>query len=237
MSNHRGFILSSVECLLEDAVNASRGIMDGITSFAISEYVFQSLFLRMTGFMEQKAKCICWELGSMDYDFRRRYFEQLTNLGEMSTYDSKKFVYINLLKIVSNKFRGFNIETQIDKADVLNHILDTIKHLFEISPLIRYNDRHFHEFVKDYNDVFNIDDFALTENNGSPILMRGKLINVYKGLYEFRNRCAHNVFSYQQNLPSLQTMSESSYCYENYYYRFAILFLIDTVYIDLFRLL
>jgi hypothetical protein len=60
------------------------------------------------------------------------------------------------------------------------------------------------------------------------------LKEIYATLYKYRNVCAHNTQSYQQNLPTLKTLSDENYQYENYFVRFAILTLIDKIFIELY---
>lgn len=55
-------------------------------------------------------------------------------------------------------------------------------------------------------------------------------------MYLHRNRCAHNLSSYQQNRPSLEILSNIDSVYENYYIRFALLIIIDKIMINLYRI-
>ena len=48
MSKHDKFILTPITSVLEEAVVASYGIGKGIESHSISDYIMQSLFLKMT---------------------------------------------------------------------------------------------------------------------------------------------------------------------------------------------
>ena len=59
---------------------------------------------------------------------------------------------------------------------------------------------------------------------------------MYSRMYAHRNRCAHNLMSYQQNLPSLKSLSSADYIYENYYIRFALLIIIDLIITELYRI-
>ena len=58
MRNHTEFILSPITKILDDVVSASSGIGSGIETFSLCDYVMQSVFMKMTGFQEQKMKCI-----------------------------------------------------------------------------------------------------------------------------------------------------------------------------------
>ena len=54
-------------------------------------------------------------------------------------------------------------------------------------------------------------------------------------VYVHRNRCAHNTSSYQQNLPSLSTLASKEILDQNYFYRFALLIIIDEVFLRLYK--
>ena len=231
MRKHSDFIRSDISWLLEDAVNASQGIQSGIGSFAICDYVFQSLFLRMTGYQEQKFKCVCWDMATDNYDFRRDYLQDNGKLGEMSSAESKKYVYQHLLKIVSIHNPSYNPEVDMQKEIFVSKIKNDITHIFAGSLLSTWNLRDYKSFTDVYDDAFKPEYFATT--NGE--LLGGRLITVYDMLYKHRNRCAHNLMSYQQNVPTLKQLAASEFKYENYYIRFAVLMLIDRVIVELYN--
>lgn len=54
-------------------------------------------------------------------------------------------------------------------------------------------------------------------------------------VYKHRNRCAHNLSSFQSNLPTLKTLIDKGFVYDNYYYRFSILLLLDEVFMRLYK--
>ena len=54
-------------------------------------------------------------------------------------------------------------------------------------------------------------------------------------VYKHRNRCAHNLASFQSNMPTLKTLTEEGFVYDNYYYRFSMLLLLDEVYMRLYK--
>ena len=65
--------------------------------------------------------------------------------------------------------------------------------------------------------------------------MRCFLFNINEQLRKERNRCAHNLRSYQQNLPDLLYLSQEDNKYNNYFFYFWILVVIDKVYIELYK--
>ena len=55
-------------------------------------------------------------------------------------------------------------------------------------------------------------------------------------VYAHRNRCAHNLGSYQNNLPTLKTLENEKFVFDNYYFRFSILILLDEIFIRLYKM-
>ena len=87
--NHTDFILAPISDILKDSISASDGIGSGMETFPLSDYVMQSVFLKMTGFQEQKMKCIVWDLATIDYEYRyKRYCTRdcRTNINENYKY-------------------------------------------------------------------------------------------------------------------------------------------------------
>lgn len=54
-------------------------------------------------------------------------------------------------------------------------------------------------------------------------------------VYAQRNRCAHNLVSYQNNLPTLKTLIDKNNRYNNYYLHFSILVLLDEIFVRLYK--
>ena len=54
-------------------------------------------------------------------------------------------------------------------------------------------------------------------------------------VYAHRNRCAHNLVSFQNNLPTLKTLEDEKFVYHNYYFRFSILILLDEIFVRLYK--
>ena len=75
-NNEQGkFILTPIADILQETVNACKGIGQGIETQSLGEYVLQTTFLKMTGAQEQKLKCICWEMATIDYRYRYQFLE------------------------------------------------------------------------------------------------------------------------------------------------------------------
>ncbi len=239
MSKHTDFIQTSMDYLLEDAVNALRGIPHGIGSYAVCDYIFHSLFLKMTGFSEQKAKCICWELATDDYEYRYEYLKSQSKYGEMSDLSSKNRVFNDIVKIIRKSHQGFDPELALDKVRFLADVKEVLQRTFEDTILFQNNNRHYIEFLEGYDELFKQEWVAIVSSQKDKTktytIFSDDLKDAYEGLFRHRNRCAHNLLSYQQNLPSLRKIIDDKYKYENYYIRFALLLIMDRCYVSLFN--
>lgn len=54
-------------------------------------------------------------------------------------------------------------------------------------------------------------------------------------VYVHRNRCAHNLTSFQNNLPTLKTLTSDGFVYDNYFYRVSVLILLDEIFLRLYK--
>ena len=200
MIKHRDFILSSITEILKEVVSANSGIGgDGIETYPLSEYIMQAVFLKMTGFQEQKMKCICWELATDDYEYRYKRYTQKP-LGECSSYDEKKTIYKDLIELIKKHDSKFVVTTQVDKVSIRTTTLFEITSIFSISNFSTWEQSNFEEFIND--DTFVPINQFITQQN----LFENPLQDKYKLLYNHRNKCAHNTQSYQENLPTLKTL-------------------------------
>lgn len=85
MRKHETFILTPIASILKETQFALAPLEGNINNYPLFDYVMQSLFLKMTGFQEQKLKCISWELATDDYALRYERYK-LRPLGECSSY-------------------------------------------------------------------------------------------------------------------------------------------------------
>lgn len=261
-SKHYNFIITPIFNILEESVIACRGIGDGIETQTISEYILQTTFLKMTGASEQKLKCICWELATNDYEYRYQYLNK--NYGECSNYDSKNTIYKDLIKAIikldtsllkdvgtKGKFiLELNKEPK-DSETFTNSICERVRDLVKDSTFSFFSQKGFSYFCSNYNTFFDNKKFAILKKNGnnddgftSYLLANTKdgkhetdeLKKYFESIvYRHRNRCAHNLTSYQENLPTLSTLCEKDYDYNNYFFRFSLLILIDEIFIILYE--
>lgn len=236
--NHNKFILSPVSNILKDVVSASSGIGDGIETYPLCDYVMQSVFLKMTGAQEQKMKCIVWELATNDYDYRYERFTK-SPLGECSNYTEKKIIYNDLIKQIE-KYMGNSFDVNsIDKNNILQKTNKLITDTFLGTNLLIWTQMSFNEYRIIWNDISD-EYFAIKKElllKKDNISSTGKaLFEMYEEhLYKHRNRVAHNTLSYQQNLPTLNTLEKNDYLYNNYFIYFSIIILIDNIIMSLYN--
>ncbi len=228
MGKHTDFILSPVTDILSDLVSANAGIGNGIETYPLSEYIMQSVFLKMTGFQEQKMKCICWELATNDYQYRYDRYTKKT-LGECSTYGDKQDIYKDLVNAIKHIKYDFDPETEINRGELRRSTFTAIRDLLLNSNLSSWTESSFLEFVSN-GAFFTAKQFATKSD-----LLVNVLQDKYKLLYNHRNRCAHNTLSYQENLPTLKTLLSTNFKDDNYFVRFGLLILIDKVFIALYE--
>ncbi len=228
------FILSSILEIIREGVVVSSNIVNGIENYALSEYLLQSVFLKMTGYQEQKLKCICWDIASIDLDFRYKYLNKL-KLSECSSKEDKNTVYTELHDLLL-KYEAFSNDDEIiaflDAKTIAEKTKETIIKYFE-NTLFEYNmEQNFAIFT---NDKFIIDaytNFKYKKNIfPSDNSRKYNILRFYEnGLYRERNRCAHNLRSYQQNLPRLIDIRNEKIVKYNYYNYFHLLSIIDEIY-------
>lgn len=231
MNKQEKFILTPISSVLNDAVLASSGLGYGISVFPVSDYIMQSVFLRMTGFQEQKMKMIAWEMATDDLDFRRSLLYDL-KLGEYSDLKSKNIIFSKLIEGI-DKHSGSYIIDESQKELVISDTLNEIESIFNKTNLSVFSKRSFEYFLQNKNNVLRKNQFCF-QTQGKYKLFESQLVERYEYLYTHRNRVAHNAFSYQHNLQTFSEMKSTDEYAQNYFIWFSILVLIDKIFIILF---
>ena len=167
---------------------------------------------------------ICWEVATLDLLYRYQTLQGRVSYGEFSTLDDKKSVF-SLLKEKTKEYGGeLNLDTK--KAGILDEVKNQMEEAMKDSLIARSFPDEYHRyeiFVKTWKE----DHFAKTNQ-----LLGGNLEKVYDALYKQRNRCAHNTASYQQDMLTLTEMQDSQMLNSNYFSYFAILLLLDKIFIE-----
>ncbi|MEG2340027.1 MAG: hypothetical protein RSB69_04660 [Odoribacter sp.] len=209
--------------------------------------------MKMTGAQEQKMKCICWELATVDFEIRRDLYSSWT-LGECSNLTDKNKVLTVMLKAIVELKEDFDVNNAIDKQAILNETKCDVEHFFKHSSIYGFGEKEYNEYLKIFNEIETeclyyiadsqrvmfkkCDNCSHKTDTNKPLTCTNKksLIFMYDCLYKHRNRCAHNLMSYQQNLPSLKTLNNDDYLYENYFVRFSLLIIIDKIIMTLYKI-
>jgi hypothetical protein len=90
----------------------------------------QSVFLKMTGFQEQKMKCIYWEMATNDYEYRYEFTKN--PLGECSSYTDKNIIYQQLVTQIQKYNSKFDIKKDIDNKKYYKKLFRKLKIYFPI---------------------------------------------------------------------------------------------------------
>ena len=239
MSTHSDFILTPIAYIINDAANSCSLLSNGMSSYPLGEYLLQSIFLKMTGAQEQKFKCVAWELATVDYSYRYELFRE--GLGECSSYKDKNCIFGKLTEY-TNQFQDLSIDynSLLNNAkNDINFVTSKFGQYFGKSQdaytIIKNNTS---KFINDTNNLFNLGCSNPFDDNNIVIASKNKNDdgkNIYGLLWKHRNRCAHNLQSYQDNLPTLSELNKPIYKYYNYLVFMYILLLIDYKLIEYFK--
>ena len=119
------------------------------------------------------------------------------------------------------------------KCQFVRDIIMRLTALLEESPLAVWNHREYLFFKEHWQDVLNGKQLNLTDNE---FLGSGLQMYYQHLVFEHRNRIAHNTASYLKDVPTLDTLADKEYVYKNYFFRFAILLVIDELFVRLFKM-
>lgn len=227
-SIHARFILTPLTSILKEAVQSCSAIGSGIETQPLKEYMMQSVFLKMTGASEQKLKCVCWELATFDYTYRHELFSN--PLGECSSLDDKKKVFRNCVNVIRRLNDRINLPSELfDLSPVdVKAIRSELTDILQDSPFVKWDEKAWENFLEK--------DILIKANKAGALSVdRENATRFYKDVvYRHRNRCAHNLKSYQDNLPTLDTLAKPLYEQEHYYNMFLLLAVIDFVFMNMF---
>lgn len=126
------------------------------------------------------------------------------------------------------------LSSSIRRKARISQLLEQIKSLLENTNPAIWRTAEYISFSGTCQKQIKGCDVAVLKDN-SCCLLSGNLVGLYNDLvYRHRNRMAHNTLSYQRNLPALSTLSDPRYYLQNYFYRFALLIVVDEVFLRLY---
>ena len=145
---HTDFIISDIFDVVDDAIMSTSSIGQNIAHYSLCEYLFQSVFLRLTGYQEQKLKCILWEIASDDLDFRYKYLSGSVKVNECSQLSDKNIVYNILKKTLEDKNHPFLFPDEIEINRQISEIKDNLISKFETSVFRKWLPREYSRFIE-----------------------------------------------------------------------------------------
>lgn len=230
---HTDFIISDIFDVVDDAIMSTSSIGQNIAHYSLCEYLFQSVFLRLTGYQEQKLKCILWEIASDDLDFRYKYLSGSVKVNECSQLSDKNIVYNILKKTLEDKNHPFLFPDEIEINRQISEIKDNLISKFETSVFRKWLPREYSRFIEFSSNIRYKRDgyFTLKSIFGGD----NYLNEAFDKLYRHRNRCAHNLLSYQRNVPKLLDFTKDVDGSDNYFTRILLLCMIDNVFTRMFK--
>jgi len=185
MSKHDKFILMPMNTILKDAILATSGIGNGIETYPLCDYIIQSIFLKMTGYQEQKMKCIAWEIATNDFDYRRKLLNNEDKLGEYSTFEAKNKIYKIIYKQIEKFDLNFKFKDNVYIDDIKKRVkknsFELVKEVFENTNLMVWNQNSYSQFLK--SKIIEEEQYLKDGKN----LLGEKLKNEYEELYNQRN--------------------------------------------------
>ena len=112
---------------------------------------------------------------------------------------------------------------------LFKRIQDKIESVIGHSLIAQWEQHNYQNYIRSWKSLSNY-------KYAQKTLLDSKLKSFFeKHVYIHRNRCAHNLLSFQNNLPTLRTLTDENFVYDNYYFRFSILILIDEVFVRLYK--
>ena len=136
-----------------------------------------------------------------------------------------------MIEIIQKIQPSFEPSTLIDAA-FLNKIQDDIEQLYSTSNLCIWQNREYLFFKSKFRTVLNIRQLNYPIGSDKPYcLFQSALSKRYEELV----CCAHNTLSYQVNKPDFSVLASTDFSYHSYFFRFALIVLIDEIFMVLFR--
>lgn len=235
MSKHEDFILTSMMSIINEAHIALPSIRDGIETRAVCDYILQALFLKLTGFQEQKMKCIAWELATDNYEYRRGKFKNVSQ-SECSAIVDKQHIIYEMVRQCKEADLTYKGPSCAQLTDIISGSKQAIIGLFKNTILESWDQRYVDDF-EHFSSSFTKDKIVGDEAIFTTISkeMKEAKSSLFNYVYIQRNRCAHNTLSYQQNLPNLRRLAEQDFAHNNYCILIFILLVLDQFVVEIYK--
>lgn len=227
------FIKKPLDMICKDGVHATSAIKCTFDTFPIFDYILQSIFLRMTGCLEQKVKLIIWEMASYDLDYRYKILT--TSIGECSTLEDKRKIFKRLWEQILKFSPNEKFDPSIEKY--LKEISDSLSNILTNSCFSLAYPQDFENWKKIMLQWLQ-EAPQIQQKMSKKFSFLDKHTAWKEGIeatIRFRNTLAHNTKFPLKNNPALNSINNNLYIYENYFIRFSLLMLIDLIFRDFFN--
>lgn len=226
---NKKFIYTKISSILFDCIEKINNASSSINFYPANEMFLQTVFLKLTGAQEQKFKSMLWEWGCIDLDYRKHLLKYC-NYNNQNNYPEPKnySVYCEKKDFIEKMYNAIFKEINIDKCyflcddngvrlndkfiasskdDMTNSFIKTNSFYSKINLFKNYwNDNS--GFVNNTELELIVKQVLKEKNKKELLIFTDKFVNnCYEKLYNFRNKCAHNMFVYQNAYPSLKELS------------------------------
>lgn len=114
-----------------------------------------------------------------------------------------------------------------DKEKFAVLVIGSMDKVLAESMLTSFAEKDLYYFRVHSSELFQDKNIAFTENDFFSKALQDRYTEI---VWNHRNRCAHNLTSYQNNLPTLSSLAGSQQKFNNYFFRYAILIMIDEIF-------
>lgn len=115
--------------------------------------------------------------------------------------------------------------TDIERFVVL--VLGSMDEVLAESMLASFAEMDLYSFRINSSELFQEKNIVLSDNGFFSKTLQDRYTDI---VWNHRNRCAHNLTSYQHNLPTLDSLADANQRFNNYFFRYAILIMIDEIF-------
>lgn len=116
------------------------------------------------------------------------------------------------------------------RVALFESVLDKLSETIGNTLVVQWEQHGYNDYLQNWKTLSS---WIFAEGDN---LMEKELQDFYNDVvYAHRNRCAHNLVSFQNNLPTLKTLEDEKFVYHNYYFRFSILILLDEIFVRLYK--
>lgn len=235
--NNVNFILTPIDKLMDDAITSTAGLHNKLCAYPVVEYIMHSLFLKISGMLEQKMHSIIFEISNNNIDIRYKVLNGEYKGG--STLKDKNKILNELIQQIR---RFSDVKLEYNNEEFWEYSIKVISNKFRNSLFKECNLREFQEFehmvVKLSNQKKKVD------NQKKKIDYQKK--NLFSSLHEVqdiyekyilptRNSLAHNTNVQLNNIPTIADLAQDNYKYNNYFLFFTVFYYIDIVFMNLFK--